>query len=127
MCMKNREEGCVLRQQQEALKKQVDGIETRLSTVESDVSELRAETQYGFRQGAEAMKALNTSLTNLAHDFGERMNNFDKRIVAEKEKWGDTLRKIVIWTAKIVLAGAALAMGVTVWQTVFGNAAPPPT
>ena len=127
MCMENREEGCVLRQQQEALKKQVDGIETRLSTVESDVGELRAETQYGFRQGAEAMKALNTSLTNLAHDFGERMNNFDKRIVAEKEKWGDTLRKIVIWTAKIVLAGAALAMGVTVWQTVFGNAAPPPT
>ena len=119
MCMENHEEGCVLRKQQEDLKKQVDGIETRLSTVESDVCELRAETRYGFRQGAEAMRALDTSLTNLAHDFGQRFNDIETTVVAEKVKWGETLRWVVKLSVKVLLAGAAVAMGVTAIENFF--------
>ena len=118
MCMKNSEEGCVLQEQQAELAEKVANIDERLTKVEADVAKIRAETQDGFKQGAEAMRTINTSLANLAHDFGERMNNLDKRIVAEKEKWGDTLRKIVLWTAKIVLAGAALAMGITIYKNI---------
>ena len=103
----------------DTLNERVDGIESRLEKVESDMGKMRAETQDGFKQGAEAMRTINTSLANLAHDFGDRMNNLDKRIVAEKEKWGETLRKIVLWAARILLAGAAVAMGITAWKNIM--------
>lgn len=98
------------------LNERVDGIEGRMTQVEHDVGKMRAETQDGFRQGAETMRAIDTSITNLAHDFGERMNNIDKRMVAEKEKWGECLRSIVTWAVRVLLAGAAVAMGITAWQ-----------
>lgn len=101
----------------DALNERVTKIEGRMSQVEHDVGKMRSETQEGFKQGAEAMREINVSVSNLAHDFGERMNSFDKRLVTEKEKWGDTLRAILVWTAKVVLAGAALAMGITAWRT----------
>ena len=69
----------------DTLNKRVDGIESRMSQVEHDVGKMRSESQDGF-------KAINASLSNLAHDFGSRMNNIDKRLVEEKEKWGNTLR-----------------------------------
>ena len=103
----------------ETLNSRVDGIETRLSQVESDVGKMRTETQDGFRQGAEAMRTINVSIANLAHDFGERMNNLDKRIIEEKHKWGDVLRSIVVWTVRLVLAGCAVAMGVTAWKNLI--------
>ena len=96
----------------DALNKRVDGIETRMSQVEHDVGKMRTESQDGF-------KALTASLSNLAHDFGSRMNNIDKRIVEEKEKWGTTMRSIVIWTARLVLLGCAVAMGVTAYKQIF--------
>ena len=73
---------------------------------------MRSESQDGF-------KAINASLSNLAHDFGSRMNNIDKRLVEEKEKWGNTLRSIVIWTMRLVLTGCAVAMGVTAYKQIF--------
>ena len=97
----------------------VTNIEERMTQVEHDVGKMRTETQDGFRQGAEAMQQINKSVANLAHDFGDRMNTIDKRLVAEKEKWGEVLRSIVKWTARVVLAGAAVAMGVTVWKNLF--------
>ena len=118
MCMRNSEEGCVLADQQKELKSKVADMDARLTKVESDVGKIRLEAQDGFRQGAEAMRALNQSLSNLAHDFGDRMNNLDKRMVAEKEKWGEVLRSIVRWSARILLAGAAVAMGVTAWKNL---------
>ena len=69
----------------DTLNKRVDGIESRMSQVEHDVGKMRTESQDGF-------KALATSLSNLAHDFGSRMNSMDARLVEEKVKWGDTLR-----------------------------------
>jgi len=114
MCVRATEEGCVLREQQDDLARRVEGIDERLTKVELDVGEMRAEAQSGF-------KALDRSVANLAHDFGERMNNFDKRIVEEKEKWGDALRKILLWGAKTVIGGAIVAMGVNVAKSFWGS------
>ena len=119
MCMRATEEGCVLSAQQRELKAKVADIDGRLTKVESDVGKIRSEAQDGFKQGAETMREISASVSNLAHDFGERMNNLDKRIVAEKEKWGETLRKVVLWSVKVLLAGALVAMGVTVWNNFF--------
>lgn len=96
----------------DTLNKRVDGIESRMSQVEHDVGKMRTESQDGF-------KALTASLSNLAHDFGSRMNNIDKRLVEEKEKWGTTMRSIVIWTARLVLTGCAVAMGVATYKQIF--------
>ena len=101
------------------LNERVDGIEARMTQVEHDVGKMRSETQEGFKQGAEAMRAIDTSVANLAHDFGERMTNLDRRIIEEKQKWGDTLRSVVTWTVRIVLAGCAVAMGITAWRTLM--------
>lgn len=114
MCMKSSDEGCVLREQQAELKKQVENIDSRLTQVERDVGKIRSETQEGFRQGAAQMNAINDAVTNLGHDFGERMNGFDKRLVTEKEKWGETFRWVVKVVVKLLIAGCAVAMGVTV-------------
>ena len=102
----------------DSLNERVNGIENRMSQVEHDVGKMRAETQDGFKQGAEAMRQINVSVANLAHDFGDRMNTIDKRLVAEKEKWGETLRKILVWTVKVVLLGALVAMGVFTYVNV---------
>lgn len=112
MCMRNTEDGCVLAAQQNELKE-------RVTVLEHDVAKIRAETQEGFKQGAETMREINTSVANLAHDFGSRMNNIEARIITEKEKWGETLRKILVWSVKVLLAGAAVAMGVTIWNNIF--------
>lgn len=92
----------------------VTNIEERMTQVEHDVGKMRTETQDGFRQGAEAMQQINKSVANLAHDFGDRMNNLDKRVIAEKEKWGETLRWIVKISVRVLLVGALVAMGITV-------------
>lgn len=118
MCMRNSEEGCILQEQQEQLKKKVGNIDERLTKVEVDVGKMRSETQEGFRHGAEAMQQISKSVSDLAHDFGDRMNTIDKRLVAEKEKWGETLRGIVKWTARVILAGACVAMGVTAYVNI---------
>lgn len=117
MCMKNTEDGCVLKAQQAELKAEVASMKDRLASVENDISKIRSETQDGFRQGAVAMRSLNDSVANLAHDFGERMTNLDKRIIVEKEKWGDTLRWVVKLCAKALVAGALIAMGITAWKS----------
>lgn len=114
MCMRASEEGCVLAAQQNELKE-------RVAALEKDVAEIRAETRSGFRQGAEAMREINASVANLAHDFGQRFNNIEATVVAEKVEWGKTLRQILKWTAKVVLLGALVAMGLTAYKTVFVN------
>lgn len=105
----------------DTLNKRVDGIESRMTQVEHDVGKMRSETADGFRHGAEAMQAINTSVANLAHDFGERMTNLDRRIIAEKEAWGQTLRSVVIWSVRVILAGCAVAMGVTAWENLMAQ------
>jgi len=98
----------------DTLNKRVDGIESRMTQVEHDVGKMRSESQDGF-------KALTASLSNLAHDFGSRMNSMDARLVEEKVKWGDTLRKMLLWAVRVILVGALAAMGLTAYKTVFVN------
>lgn len=98
----------------DTLNKRVDGIESRMSQVEHDVGKMRSESQDGF-------KALTASLSNLAHDFGSRMNSMDARLVEEKVKWGDTLRKMLLWAVRVILVGALAAMGLTAYKTIFVN------
>ena len=105
----------------DSLNERVTKIEGRMTQVEHDIGKMRSETQDGFRQGAETMRAINASVSNLAHDFGERMNGIDKRLVTEKEKWGECLRDILKWTVRVVLAGCAVAMGITAWQSLVGK------
>ena len=112
MCMRNSEDGCILAAQQNELKE-------RVTVLEHDVAKIRAETQEGFKQGAETMREINTSVANLAHDFGQRFNNMEVTVVAEKVEWGKTLRQVLKWTAKVVLLGALVAMGVTIWNNIF--------
>ena len=109
MCMGNSEDGCILAAQQNELKE-------RVTVLERDVANIRAETQAGFKQGAETMREINTSVANLAHDFAQRFNNIETTVVAEKVKWGETLRWVVKVAVKVILAGAAVAMGVTAVQ-----------
>lgn len=112
MCMRNTEDGCVLAAQQEELKE-------RVTVLERDVANIRAETRAGFRQGAETLREINTSVTNLAHDFGQRFNNIEATVVAEKVEWGRVLREIALWSAMVLLSGCAVAMGVTIYKNFF--------
>lgn len=113
MCMRATDEGCILQEQQRELKEKVAQMDKRLTNVEDDVGRMRSETQDGFKAGAAQMAAINTSVDNLAHDFGQRFNNIETTVVAEKVKWGETLRGVVKMAVRVLLAGAAVAMGVT--------------
>lgn len=116
MCMRATEEGCVLSAQIDALKKDVDALDRRMTAQEEAVRKMRSETQDGFKQGAVAMREISASVSILAHDFGQRFNNIETTVVAEKVKWDETLRWVVKVATKVVLAGAAVAMGVTAVQ-----------
>lgn len=118
--MRATEEGCVLAEQQTALKKEVAALDVRMTKLEGAFSTMRTETQEGFKQGAVAMREINASVANLAHDFGQRFNNIEATVVAEKVEWGKTLRQILKWTAKVVLLGALVAMGVFTYTSITG-------
>ena len=119
MCMRNTSEGCILSEQQSALKKEVLSLDKRMDKLEKDFATMRSETLDGFRQGAEVMREIGASVSNLAHDFGQRFNNIETTVVAEKVKWGETLRWAVKIAVKVILAGAALAMGVNAIENYF--------
>ena len=116
MCMKATPEGCELHDELKKTNAAVASLDTRLTKVEGDVALMRSETQEGIR-------ALTASVVNLAHDFGSRMNSMDARLVEEKVKWGDTLRGIVKWTAKVVLVCVLAAVGlnycVSLYKMIF--------
>lgn len=119
MCMRATEEGCILAEQQTALKKEVAALDVRMTKLEGAFSTMRTETQEGFKQGAVAMQEINKGVANLAHDFAQRFNNIETTVVSEKVKWGETLRWVVKLSVKVLLAGAAVAMGVTAIENYF--------
>lgn len=121
MCMKNSEEGCVLLAQLEAVKNDVVSLDRRMTAQEDAVAKMRSETQEGFKHGTESMREINVSVANLAHDFGQRFNNIETTVVAEKVKWGETLRWVVKVAVKVILAGTLLAMGINAIDKFFAN------
>lgn len=84
------------------LQERVDAIDHRVTRLEENM--------------ASGFSAVTSAINDLGHDFGERMNLIEKKVVDEKTEWGKTLRKIVLWSAATLLSGAAVAMGVTIWN-----------
>ena len=121
MCMmaKNSEkESCEVAKSLAALDGRVGSLEVRMDKMEGSLA-------VGFAQ-------VNSSIQQLATDFGTRMNTLDQRIVEEKAKenerkyaeqvkWGEVKRNIATWAARLILLGCASAMGLTAWKMIFGN------
>lgn len=118
--MRATEEKCALSKQIDAVKEDVDSLKKRMTAQEDAVKKMRAEAQDGFKRGAESMREINVGVANLAHDFAQRFNNIEATVVAEKVEWGKTLRQILKWTAKVVLLGALVAMGVFTYTSITG-------
>ena len=121
MCMRATEEKCALSKQIDAVKEDVDSLKKRMTAQEDAVKKMRAEAQDGFKRGAESMREINVSVANLAHDFGQRFNNIETTVVAEKVKWGETLRWIVKVSVKVLLAGVLVAMGINAIDKFFSG------
>lgn len=112
MCMMRKggdKESCEAAKSLADLRSRVDAGDKRLTELEGAVAEMRKESQSGFAQ-------MTTAINALGHDFGERMNLIEKKVVDEKAEWGKVLRKVVLWSAATLLSGAAVAMGVTIWK-----------
>lgn len=112
MCMMGQDgkkESCEVAKSLAELRAHVKDGDKRLTDLETTVADMRKESQSGFTRMTEAINAL-------GHDFGERMNLIEKKVVDEKAEWGKVLRKVVLWSAATLLSGAAVAMGVTIWK-----------
>lgn len=110
MCMmaKNGEaESCEVAKNLAALDGRVGSLEGRMDKMEGSLS-------VGFAQ-------VNSSIQQLATDFGTRMNTLDQRIVEEKAKWGDCFRSWLGWIVKLLILGCGAAMGMTAYKMIFGT------
>lgn len=105
---------CELRDRVNELGNEMTDVKSRLATVETEMGSMRNETREG-------MKRINSSVENLAHDFGSRMTVMESRIVTEKERWGETLRWTVKVSVRVLCALALAAGGVTVCRLFFAN------
>ena len=108
MCMKGKDgnkESCEVAKNLAALGVRVTNIEERMDKFDGSLND-------GF-------KNLSTAINDLGHDFGERMNIIEKKVVDEKAKWGDSFRKWLDWTLRVILGGCAAAMGMTAYKMLF--------
>jgi len=85
-----------------------DDLEERVTELEEAVGHLREETRSGFN-------GINANIETLS----QMIANMDKRIIDEKVKWGETLRGIVKWTVRALLATVTYAAGVNLTQSLF--------
>jgi len=83
------------------LDERVDAIESRLTAVES-----------ATRDG---LAAVNGNIETLS----QQIANMDRRIIEEKVKWGETLRGIVKWTVRAILAVVTYAAGVNLTRDLI--------
>ena len=110
MCMmKNsgEKEACEVARNLEALGVRVTNVETRMDKMESSLND-------GF-------KSLSVSISNLGHDFGNRMNIIEKKVVDEKQERGKSFRKWPDWIVKLLIVGCGAVMGITAWKLIFGK------
>jgi len=84
-----------------------DDLEERVTELEETVTQLRSETRTGFN-------SVNTNIETLS----QQITNMDKRIIEEKQKWGDTLRGIVKWTVRSILAVVVYAAGLNLTKSL---------
>lgn len=108
MCMRNSEaESC-------EVAKSLAALDGRVTNLEGSFADMRRDQQDGF-------KTLSKSISDLGHDFGDRMNLIEKKVVDEKQEWGKSFRKWLDWIVKLLIVGCGTAMGVTAWKLIFGN------
>ena len=105
-------ESCEVAKNLAALGLRVDSGDKRLTALEGTVADMRRESQDGFR-------SLTASINTLGHDFGERMNLIEKKVVDEKAEWGKTLRKVVLVVAYALVTLACLAAGLNIARQLF--------
>ena len=111
MCMmKNsgEKEACDVARNLEALGVRVTNVETRMDKIEGSLND-------GF-------KSLSVSISNLGHDFGNRMNIIEMKVVDEKAAWGKTLRKVVLIVTYALVTLACLAAGLNIASRLFPSA-----
>lgn len=92
-------------------KKHYDELEDRVTALEGEVADMRRETRDG-------LAAVNANIETLS----QQMTNMDTRMLAmadEKRKWGETLRGIVKWTARAILAVVTYAAGVNLTKDLI--------
>lgn len=110
MCMMAKKDGgvesCEVAKSLAALDGRVGSLETRMDKMEGSLSD-------GF-------KTLSSAINTLGHDFGDRMNLIEKKVVDEKAKWGDSFRKWLDWIVKLLILGCLAAMGMTAYKVIFG-------
>lgn len=107
MCMRNNEgESCEVAKSLAALDGRVGKLETRMDKMEGSLAD-------GFR-------SITASVNTLGHDFGERMNLIEKKVVDEKTAWGESFRKWLDWIVKLLIVGCGAAMGMTGYKMIFG-------
>lgn len=120
---------CMMKQNGETesceVAKSLAALGVRVTKVEGRLDKMEGSIAVGFTQ-------VNTAISNLANQFGERMNTLDRRIVEEKAKenerkyaeqvkWGEVKRNIATWAARLILLGCASAMGMTAYKMIFGT------
>lgn len=84
-----------------ALEHRVDDLEMRVNTMHD-------EMRGGFN-------AVNANIETLSR----QITNMDKRIVEEKQKWGDVTRECVRWTVRSLLAIVVYAAGINITKSII--------
>ena len=118
MCMMGQDgkkESCEVAKSLAELRAHVKDGDKRLTELETTVADMRKESQSGFTRMTEA-------INTLGHDFGERMNIIEKKVVDEKAEWGKTLRKVVLAGAYALITLACLAAGLNIASQFFPTA-----
>lgn len=109
---------CMMKQNGETesceVAKNLAALDGRVTKVEGRLDKMEGSLSVGFAQ-------VNSSIQQLATDFGQRMNTLDQRIVEEKAKWGECFRNWLGWIVKLLILGCGAAMGMTAWKMIFGN------
>jgi len=85
-----------------------DELDERVTALEAEVGELRKDTNTGFN-------SVNSNIETLS----QQITNMDKRIIEEKQRWGETLRGIVKWTVRAILAVVTYAAGVNLTKDLL--------
>lgn len=110
MCMMKQtgeSESCEVAKSLAALDGRVGSLEVRMDKMEGSLAD-------GFR-------TLSSAINTLGHDFGERMNLIEKKVVDEKAEWAKSFRKWLDWIVKLLIVGCGAAMGMTAYKMIFGN------
>lgn len=107
---------CMMKQNGESesceVAKSLASLDGRVTNLEGAFANMRRDQQDGF-------KTLSQSISNLGHDFGDRMNLIEKKVVDEKQEWGKSFRKWLDWIVKLLIVGCGTAMGVTGYKIIF--------